>query len=175
MIGIVKNFYSPEECQALIDHPDNTWETATSKSIEGKVQTNGWRNADLAKRLPIAPKRIAEAFTAFNEAHYNLQLSGRMETAINRYIEGQYFKLHYDMILDDDMYNQEECRKISGAIQLSDPKDYDGGRLIIKGQAAPVDRGTLVVFHALTSHEVTPITRGTRYSMNIFAYGEFTL
>jgi predicted 2-oxoglutarate/Fe(II)-dependent dioxygenase YbiX len=78
--------------------------------------------------------------------------------------------------LDDTLYDKKrECRKISAAIQLSDPSEYEGGRLIVKGYSTPVGQGTMILFHSLSSHEVTPITKGMRYSQNIFAYGKFEL
>jgi predicted 2-oxoglutarate/Fe(II)-dependent dioxygenase YbiX len=176
MIAIIENFYTKEECDSLRNHPDNEWITASARGIDGKVTTGGYRNADITYRLPIKRKEVVEAFKTFNKQHYNLHLNGHIEAAINRYGVGQYFKLHYDMILDDTLYDKKrECRKISAAIQLSDPSEYEGGRLIVKGYSAPVEQGTMILFHSLSSHEVTTITKGMRYSQNIFAYGKFEL
>lgn len=176
MIAIIEKFYTPEECDSLINHPDNEWSGAQSRGLDGKIQTGGYRDADISYRLPLKAKKVSEAFRTFNQQHYNLHLNGHIESAINRYGVGQYFKLHYDMILDDTLYDKKkECRKISAAIQLSDPSEYEGGRLIIKGYPAPVERGTMILFHSLSPHEVTKITKGIRYSQNIFAYGKFEL
>jgi predicted 2-oxoglutarate/Fe(II)-dependent dioxygenase YbiX len=60
-------------------------------------------------------------------------------------------------------------RKISISIQLSRPEDYEGGdlELLFKGEAEIVERtrGTLVAFPSFVLHRVTPVTRGTRWSL----------
>lgn len=67
-------------------------------------------------------------------------------------------------------------RKLSFSVQLSDPADYDGGRLEIErgvpGEPARVraldealPRGSVVVFPSFVPHRVTPVTRGARYAL----------
>ncbi|MDP9387413.1 MAG: 2OG-Fe(II) oxygenase [Actinomycetota bacterium] len=67
------------------------------------------------------------------------------------------------------------CRKLSVIVQLSDPDDYDGGRVVFgygqRPSPAPRERGTVLVFPATLAHKVTPVTRGRRYSVTGFAYG----
>lgn len=172
---VIKNFYTKEECLQLRNHPDNVWKSAESRSLSGEISSGSWRNADIANRIPTRQKDVFAEIIRFNLANHDLQLNGKLESNINRYGVGNYFKQHYDMILDDTTYTLKECRKISVSIQLSDPSEYEGGRLIIKGKEAPIEQGDMTIFHSLTSHKVTEVTKGIRYSMNIFAYGEFTL
>ena len=64
-------------------------------------------------------------------------------------------------------------RKLSMVIQLSDPKEYDGGRFEVNiedCQEAPdpsaiLAKGTVIVFPSFLRHRVTPVTKGTRYSL----------
>jgi PKHD-type hydroxylase len=60
-------------------------------------------------------------------------------------------------------------RKLSFVIQLSDPKDYKGGELQIHLSDTPEvmkkEQGTLIAFPSYILHEVTPITKGKRYSL----------
>jgi PKHD-type hydroxylase len=66
------------------------------------------------------------------------------------------------------MYNGT-VRKLSFVLQLSDPKNYKGGELQIHlGETPNVmkkEQGTVVAFPSPTLHEVTPITKGKRYSL----------
>ena len=101
-------------------------------------------------------------------------LSGDLQCAVNKYGEGQYFDTHIDIIFNDSMLGQRQVRKISCAIQLSDPSDYEGGDLIVRDEVMSKGMGDLHIFHAVTPHSVSPITKGTRYSMNIFCYGDIT-
>ena len=60
-------------------------------------------------------------------------------------------------------------RKISISIQLSRSEDYEGGdlELLFRGQPARAERarGTLIAFPSFALHRVTPVTRGTRWSL----------
>jgi hypothetical protein len=58
-------------------------------------------------------------------------------------------------------------RAVTVILPLSDPVDYDGGELTVRG--CPVDipraRGSLIAFPAALLHRVSPITRGVRWSL----------
>jgi len=66
-------------------------------------------------------------------------------------------------------------RKLTMVIQLSPPDDYEGGRLEIRPSAhvvaANTDLGAAVVFPSFLLHRVTPVTRGNRHSLTIWAHG----
>lgn len=81
---------------------------------------------------------------------------------------------HYDWHHDTFWTgNKLSRRKLSMVIQLSDPADYDGGRFEVcprdcdcpPDANAIVNRGTVIVFPSFLHHRVTPVTRGTRYSL----------
>ena len=66
-------------------------------------------------------------------------------------------------------------RKLSISIQLSHSEDYDGGDLEIMFGAEPykLDRtkGACLVFPSFMLHRVTPVTRGTRWSLVAWIVG----
>jgi predicted 2-oxoglutarate/Fe(II)-dependent dioxygenase YbiX len=66
-------------------------------------------------------------------------------------------------------------RKLAGSVQLSHPGDYDGGGLMVhfgpRSAALPWARRTLAVFPAWSVHEVTPVTRGERWSLHLNGLG----
>ena len=66
--------------------------------------------------------------------------------------------------------NIEMVRKLSFAMQLSDPDDYEGGNVQLLDEAGnsyivPRKRGTIVLFDSRTQHRVLKVTKGTRKSI----------
>lgn len=69
----------------------------------------------------------------------------------------------------DTAFKSHIPRKLSFSILLSDETTFDGGDLLLhcvnEPMTAPKTQGTAVVFPSFTLHEVTPVTKGTRYSL----------
>ena len=69
-------------------------------------------------------------------------------------------------------------------LNLTDPKEYDGGKLkfdLSKTHDSGIDimeieeinrKGSIVFFPSFMSHTITPITRGTRYSLVLWVLGQ---
>ncbi|HUP63453.1 MAG TPA: 2OG-Fe(II) oxygenase [Thermoanaerobaculia bacterium] len=93
------------------------------------------------------------------------------------YVAGDFFVAHQDgntgMIRDD-----AEGRRISAVIFLNAPSgpqegSYGGGSLVLHGsyphvaerEIVPAMPGALVAFRSETTHEVTPVTHGDRYTI----------
>jgi PKHD-type hydroxylase len=68
-------------------------------------------------------------------------------------------------------------RKISIVMQLSDPKDYEGGDFEIdpQYQALPAEdirtKGAVIAFPSFIRHRVTPVTKGVRRSLVCWVEG----
>ena len=112
-------------------------------------------------------------------AHFAVKLSECEDPQFLRYQKGDFFVAHQDgntglLRLDT------ERRLVSTVIFLSreaeSPSDnvYCGGSLVFTNLHAPSDRakfrmraepGTLIAFRSETTHEVTPVTHGERYSI----------
>ena len=61
-------------------------------------------------------------------------------------------------------------RKLSFALQLSDPDDYEGGNVQLLDESgsnylAPRKRGTMILFDSRTQHRVLKVTKGVRKSI----------
>jgi SM-20-related protein len=112
------------------------------------------------------------------EQHFGLALGECEEPQFLRYEAGDFFVAHQDgntpLVFDDSRF-----RKVSVVIFLSAqsahpvPETYDGGLLVFHGPysgpplrvpVAPAP-GTLLAFRAETTHEVTPVSRGERYTI----------
>jgi len=112
------------------------------------------------------------------EAHFGIVLAECEDPQFLRYEEGDYFVPHQDgntpMVWDDSRF-----RRVSAVIFLSEKSDepaagtYGGGALVFHGPytgpelrvPAGARPGSLVAFRAETTHEVTPVTHGVRYTI----------
>ena len=112
------------------------------------------------------------------EAHFGVAVTECEEPQFLRYETGDYFVPHQDgntpMVWDDSRF-----RRISAVIFLSRKSDeealetYGGGELVFHGPyngpqlrvPAQAEPGTLVTFRAETTHEVTPVTHGVRFTI----------
>ena len=134
-------------------------------------------------RIAVSPEtraRIRERLMerkAELEAHFGIAVSECEEPQFLRYETGDYFVAHQDgntpMVWDDSRF-----RRISAVVFLSHrsdeaaPNTYGGGALVFHGPypsnervAASARPGSLVTFRAETTHEVTPVTHGVRYTI----------
>lgn len=81
---------------------------------------------------------------------------------------------HYDWHMD--VGELSPYRKISISVQLSDPKPYEGGDLLIFNsknyKKLPNSKGTAILFPSYLLHKVTKVTKGTRKSLVIWITGK---
>ena len=86
-------------------------------------------------------------------------------------------------LFTEDKKKWGKVRKISMTVNLTDPKNYDGGNLKFDlGPHTKENRfkicddirpqGSAIVFPSFTYHCVTPVTRGTRYSLVLWCLGK---
>jgi SM-20-related protein len=112
------------------------------------------------------------------ESHFGLHLGEPEEPQFLRYVTGDYFVAHQDgntpLTLDDSRF-----RRISIIIFLNSQSEeaqtgtYGGGALLLHGrypeigsrEHVPGIAGTMVAFRSETTHEVTPLVHGERYTV----------
>lgn len=84
--------------------------------------------------------------------------------------KGQFYGWH----LDKGVLNVPP-RKLTMVVQLSNPEDYEGGDLqTMTGDRVVTlskERGVAHCFPSWTLHRVTPVTKGKRYSLVVWASG----
>jgi SM-20-related protein len=135
--------------------------------------------------LPSAPTAnyITAKLVAAREPiarHYGIDLTKYEEPQFLRYEVGDFFVAHQDGNTGLMLTEREQFRKASVIIFLNrqsdvpTPDSYSGGSLVFTewrpgrncGQySLTAEPGTLVAFPAETTHEVTPVTSGQRYSI----------
>jgi len=161
--------FTPEECQKIINYANQF------KKIDAKVSNKIELNLEIreSKVVWITPdsdinwvyQRMTDVITKLNVDYFNFDLFGFTESF--QFTEYEAPSGHYSKHIDS-IFNGI-VRKLSFVLQLSDPKDYEGGELQIHlGDTPEVmkkEQGTLIAFPSFTLHQVTPITEGKRYSL----------
>ena len=161
--------FTLEECQKIIDY------AGRFEKIDANIRNESELNFKIreSKIVWITPdpeidwvyQKLTYIITGLNENYFKFDLFGFTEgfqfTEYNA-PSGHYGK-HIDSIFNGVV------RKLSFVLQLSDPKDYEGGELQIYISDTPdtmkKEQGTVIAFPSYTLHQVTPITKGRRYSL----------
>lgn len=166
-----------ETCLALVQ------QLATAATEDAPVYGRGAaatvdRGARSTTRV-LAPEAAHNAVRAAILGH-TAQLEGAFGVPLGeleplqflRYTAGDYFVAHQDgntpLIHDHTRF-----RCLSIVMFLSTPDSYRGGELVMHGAypdyerrtALPASRGRMVAFRPETTHEVTPVTAGERYTV----------
>lgn len=109
---------------------------------------------------------------------------GDIHAAYKRFYPGvNGFGLECPRGYTPEAHNVGKVRKISVTINLNRPGDYEGGNLKFDyGPHSAGDRykecveirpqGSIIVFPSYMYHQVTPVTRGTRYSLVLWVTGK---
>ena len=97
-----------------------------------------------------------------NKSAWNFHISGQQEPQFTKYEKDQFYDFH-----EDSSKFENNMRKLSLTISLSNPDTYDGGEFEFFDGTKPdiKDQGTVIVFPSFVRHRVTPVTRGIRYSL----------
>jgi predicted 2-oxoglutarate/Fe(II)-dependent dioxygenase YbiX len=103
---------------------------------------------------------------------YEHQLSFIEPYEFKSYIEGDLFEYHTDVYFN---LEKKVDRKLNLIVQLSDDNDYEGGDLLINNFKCSRKKGTATLFPACLYHCVTPITKGTRYSIIGHGWGPYQI
>ena len=104
-----------------------------------------------------------------NEHCFGFDLDGIETPQYAIYKAGDFFAWHMDQGAG------EKHRKLSMTVQLSEPSEYDGGELELRTGAdivtAPSESGSAIAFPSWILHRVTPVTRGVRRALVVWATG----
>jgi PKHD-type hydroxylase len=163
---VCNNVIDKKTCEYFISSID--W----SKAVPGTLGPNRAQDAAIRKTEIVGADPmsifgcIANTYilNANKLANWNFNLTYLEPIQIGKYSEGSFYDWHNDLIPDK---NHEEQRKLSLSLVLSDPSDYEGGDLEFRGanEQPKIGQGNIIVFPSLVDHRVTPVTKGTRYSV----------
>ncbi len=116
-----------------------------------------------------------------NRLYFNYKLDYFQAIQFARYRDGGHYDWHQDA--SELAEGQNEQRKLSLTLSLTDHTTYEGGLLqFYNGNRQYEDKdhdierdiksvGTAIVFDSRDWHRVTPVTKGTRYSLVCWTVG----
>ena len=173
--AVAQNFLSDEQIERLIaEHAPSLTEAKLGLGDSNAIV----RRSQVVFLRPDASnqwlfERVWRAAQEVNRQMFCVDLAG-LETNIQlaRYdaADRGFYGWHTDFAA------VRPLRKLSISIQLSHSEDYDGGDLELMFGAEPhkLDRtkGACLVFPSFTLHRVTPVTRGTRWSLVAWILGD---
>lgn len=163
-----KGAFTPEECGKIIEIGNAR--IIDKSRIRGDEVANDIRDSKNSWIMPGDDshwifRRVTDVIVDLNSKFFKFDLYG--------FIEGFQFTRYdapggkYDQHIDRGLNTW--TRKLSFTLQLSDPKDYVGGDLELyygKDPTVPTkEQGFVTVFPSYVMHRVTPVTKGTRYSL----------
>lgn len=165
--------FSKEECEKIIRIAKETG-MVEAVTHDGKTDI---RVSNVSWLYPIdelhwAYRKITDHVLALNKKYFKFDVSG-----INEGFQFTNYKApsgNYGKHVDRS--HNFVIRKLSLSVQLSDPKDYEGGDLCLyesdKSKIMKKDQGTLILFPSFILHEVTPVTKGERNSLVAWVTGK---
>jgi len=118
-------------------------------------------------------RRLTDVILSNNEKFFKFDLTMIENLQFTYYSseENGCYKGHTDPI----NWKMPHNRKLSMVIQLSSPDEYEGGELNLHTSHEPTtikkEKGLAVTFPSYTLHEVTPVTKGERYSLVAWVHG----
>lgn len=174
------NLFTPAELDAVARYGDSLTQERAELQAKGtgrdsiRVTRVAWfmRNAQTESFYA----RMEDVVLRINAQFFRYDLSGvvAFQYAVYDGSEGGHFDWHKDYGRDYGAADQEP-RKLSVSIQLSNSADYQGGDLEVRGgnetDVAPRSRGAVAAFPSYVLHRVTPITSGARKSLVVWAVG----
>jgi SM-20-related protein len=176
---VVKNFFEPLVCDEIVAEMRAA---ESSAAMVYGLGTSGSIEATVRKTLRLAPSHQTIEFVTGRllacketiEKHFGVSVDECEDPQFLRYREGDFFVAHQDgntgmLRLDSERRLISTVIFLSRESELPGPDVYCGGSLVFtKLQSRfemPAEPGTLVAFRSETTHEVTPVTHGERYSI----------
>ena len=160
-----ENAFTKEECEKII-------KIANEKGLSKGLTPNkeDIRLSDITwlystDDLEWAFRKITDIVLNLNARFFKFDIFG-----LNEGFQFTNYKAptgKYEKHIDRSLNNI--VRKLSLSIQLTDPKEYEGGDLFLyttaKGDVMKKEQGTLILFPSYILHEVKPVTKGERNSL----------
>jgi PKHD-type hydroxylase len=165
--------FTKKECEDIIEIGKNFTSVAHTRN----ERADNYRNSEIAWLYPSTEyewifSRVSDVIYNLNNRFFGFDIQGLHEgIQFTKYNApgGKYGK-HIDCEIGT------EVRKLSFTLQLSDPNHYEGGDLSLIPGDIPInmsrEQGHVAIFPSYVLHEVTPVTKGTRYSLVSWVTGK---
>ena len=188
-------------CNKIINSAKGKWQKSTVDTRKDVTDEERWTGAKpidaTDKNIRISDiawttdqwiyDRIWPYMLEANEGagwKYDIKAAENMQ--ITRYKKGGFYKFHKDGIGDhlsahdvpDNLFVHGRVRKLSMTVLLND--NYEGGEFqfaTYDGEECIIETpefnktGSIIVFPSSTTHRITPVTKGIRYSLVVWFLG----
>lgn len=173
-----ENAFTEEELDKIIEYCDSNLDINNATINDGK-ETHSEIRESKTGWLSNNPEtqwiydRLAFVGRNLNSQFYNFDLFGFVEDMQYTIYDGEkagHYTWHLDM-----SETAPSPRKFTLVLQLSDPKDYEGGEIQTLNSPDPdsvvKQRGLIVAFPSWALHRVTPVTKGIRKTLVVWIAG----
>ncbi len=124
------------------------------------------------RSISLLIQRSVKAFVECANTAFQYELQGVEAIQFTEYKEGDYYNWHMDS-------SANLPRTASASLALSPPTDCQGGALLFRDiyedpeetekVSIKICQGEIAVFPSLLVHSVTPVLKGTRYSLVLWS------
>lgn len=180
------DFLKEEQINAILAR--NEWLNLSKGSVGGQVSSDQgsytpeiresnvcWLQFD--KDVEGLWDTLSRVFAEVNSEFFHIDITGLYEPIqLSVYDANAEHQGHYTWHTDMAMSDRHVPRKLSMCLLLSDPTEFEGGQLEVKPTSdEPMileqKRGRAWFFPSYVLHRVTPVTRGIRRSLVLWAGG----
>jgi SM-20-related protein len=170
-----ENFFEANTCQMLVEDMRSAARTSaltyggSSPAVDERVRRVSSVTVSAQSRALVTSKLI-DYLPALSR-HFLVHLTGCEDPEFLCYRVGDFFVAHQDGNTGLINLESDRLRRVSVTVFLNDQMDYAGGSLVFsdyrtgKRVEFAGKAGTLLAFRSETTHEVTPVKSGERYSI----------
>jgi PKHD-type hydroxylase len=173
---VYNNVFTPAECEKILAYTENSTNEAYVKDgvLDHSVRNTRTKKLNLLPENLWIQERIYNIALKVNQSYYHFNIGGLGELHVLEYEKDCFYNWHIDITSDPN-----NCtRKISIILFLSDPSDYDGGKLSWSLNSEPdtlnvtQELGSMILFPSFLPHKVTPVKRGIRRALVCWIHGD---
>jgi len=164
--------FTPEECQKIIKIGNNKGFINAETRGKTDIRSSNISWLFSSDDLEWVFRKITDVVLNLNNKYFQFDIHGISEGLqfTNYKAPSDKYGKHIDSSLNTLI------RKLSLSIQLNNPKEYEGGELILyvdeNGVEMKKQQGTLILFPSYVLHEVKPVTKGERNSLVTWVTGK---
>lgn len=171
---VFDNVLPPEACDNVVALRD---QVIADVAMQG---SNPHKRVSDIRWLPWSPgggidalyRKLADVVQIANSQFWQFHLGGFLEPLQLTHYRADNFG-HYDWHADRGDNGIQTNRKISGTLLLND--DFEGGEFqlfdVEPGEVKRMRKGDLILFPSYHVHQVTPVTKGERWSLVFWVTG----
>jgi PKHD-type hydroxylase len=141
---------------------------------DGADRDHNFRNTTVrfADRAHWFGQRMFEfAIRANLECKWGFETDSFEAVQFAEYGVGQKYNWHVDNF---PLSGADKDRKVTVVCMMSDPENFEGGELQVRlygDFTPPMKKGTIIAFPSILQHQVTPVTKGVRYTATMWISG----